>query len=112
MVFSTVKRLLIYVYIVLFYTYVCLPVVTVTPFTQSVEVTHTAVFTATVTGDGPFYYQWQRGHGHNLTNETGNTLIIHNVTDKLNQSNYRCIITNNYGCIVISNTVKLQVTSM
>ena len=94
--------------------YVCTDVdllaVTVTPFTQSVEVAHTAKFTATVTGVGPFIYLWQNGLGHILTGETGPTLIIHNAMRK-HQSNYTCIVSNNCGDTVVSNTVTLQVTS-
>ena len=36
-----------------------LPEVVVTPFNQSVEITLTAKFIATVKGVGPFTYQWQ-----------------------------------------------------
>ena len=92
------------------YTDVDLPAVTITPLTQSVEVTHTAKFTAAITGVGSFIYQWQNGRGRILTGETGPTLIIHNAMRK-HQSNYTCIVTNNCGDIVVSNTVTLQVTS-
>ena len=84
--------------------------VTVTPSTQSVEVTQTAKFTTTVTGIGPFHYQWQRGND-NLTGETNSTLIINNVSHS-DQANYSCYVSNNYGDYAISNHVYLQVTSM
>ena len=84
--------------------------VTVTPLSQSVEVTHTAKFTAIVTGVGPFNYQWQKGK-QNLAGETGPTLNIYNVMHK-HQSNYRCIVSNNFGNTVVSKRVHLRVTSM
>ena len=57
-----------------------LPDVVVTTHTQSVEVTHTAVFTATVTGVGGFKYQWQK-EGNNITGETDSTFIIYDVSE-------------------------------
>ena len=84
--------------------------VTVTPSTQSVEVTQTAKFTTTVIGIGPFHYQWQRGND-NLTGETISTLIVNNVSHN-DQANYSCYVSNNYGDYAISNQVSLQVTSM
>ena len=53
--------------------------VTVTSSPQSVEVTRTVIFTATVTGVGPFNYQWQQ-EGHNLTGETNSTFVIYNIS--------------------------------
>ena len=84
--------------------------VTVTSSTQSVEVTKTVIFTATITGVGPFYYQWQK-EGQNLTDETGSTFILYNVLSG-DQANYSCYVSNNYGNAVISNSIRLQVTSM
>ena len=84
--------------------------VTVKPSTQSVEVTQTAKFTTTVTGIGPFHYQWQR-ENDNITGETNSTLIINNVSHN-DQANYSCCVSNNYGDYAISNQVSLQVTSM
>ena len=78
--------------------------------TQSVEVTHNVTFTVTVTGVGPFNYQWQRDD-NNITNETGSTFIIYNVSHS-DQNNYSCYVNNNYGDSVVSNTISLQVTSM
>ena len=87
-----------------------MPVVNVTPSIQTVEVTLTTILTATVTGLGPFTYQWQRGE-EILTDETRNTLVIYNVSYE-DQSYYRCLITNEFGDLVISNRAWLQVARM
>ena len=89
--------------------YVCvgLPVVNVSPSIQTVEVTRTAKFTATVTGVGPFTYQWQRGDQF-LTDETKNTYVVQNAS-KEDQTYYRSLVTNNFGDSVVSNKVWLQV---
>ena len=87
-----------------------LPVVTVTPSNQSVEVTLTAMFTATATGMGPLHYQWQRGN-KTLTKETGRMYIIRNASEK-DQNYYRCHVSNIHGDSVVSDRVWLQVTSM
>ena len=88
--------------------YVGLPVVSLMPLRQTVEITLTATLTATVNGIGPFTYQWQRGD-RNLTGETRNTYVIPNASQK-DQNYYRCIVTNNFGDFAISNRVWLQVT--
>ena len=85
------------------------PDVTVTPFSQSVEVTLTAKFIATVKGVGPFTYQWRRGN-NNITNENHSTLVIREVAMK-DQRFYRCYVTNLYGDSAVSNKAFLQVTS-
>ena len=76
----------------------------------SIEVTQTAIFTATVTGVGPFNYQWQK-EDHNITGETGSTFLIYEVSHS-DQANYSCYVSNNYGDSVVSNNISLQVTSM
>ena len=86
-----------------------LPEVVVTTYTQSVEVTQTAVFTATVTGVGPFNHQWQK-KGNNITGETGSVFIIYEVSLS-DQANYSCYVSNNYGDSAVS-SISLQVTSM
>ena len=67
------------------------------PSSQSVEVTHTAMFTTTASGVGVenFMYQW-RHNGTIITGETGDTLMIANVM-KSDSGDYRCIVTNEYG---------------
>ena len=85
------------------------PVIIVTPSNLSVEITHTARFTAIVKGVGPFNYQWQKSK-RNLTNEIHSTFVIDNVSVK-DQKYYRCYVSNNYGDSVVSNRVWLQVTS-
>ena len=90
--------------------YIGLPSVTVTPTMQTAEVTLTVVFTATVTGVGPFNYQWQKGN-QILTNETRNTYIIRNASQE-DEEYYRCQVTNNFGNSAVSNIASLQVASM
>ena len=84
---------------------------TVTPSSQSVEVTHTAIFTTTVSGVGVenFTYQW-RHNGTNITGKTGDTLMITNVMETDN-GDYECIVTNQYGDSDKSDVVILMVTS-
>jgi len=84
--------------------------VTVIPSTQSVEVTKTVIFTATVTGVGPFIYQWQK-EGHNLSNKTSSLFVITNASS-IDQAKYSCYVSNIYGDTATSNSVMLQVTSM
>ena len=89
-----------------------LPVVTVTPFIQTMEVTSSTVLLATVTGMRVrrFSYQWR----HNKTiiiNETSDTLIINNITES-DIGHYTCEIYNEYIVRVPSNIALLFVTSM
>ena len=88
-----------------------LPEVTVTPFSQSVEVTHTAMFTATVSGVGVenFVYQW-RHNGTIIIGETGDTLMITNVMES-DSGDYECIVSNQYGDSNQSDVAVLVVTS-
>ena len=81
------------------------------PSSQSVEVTHNATFTTIVTGVGSnnFTYQW-RHNGTIISGETGDTLVITNVT-KSNGGNYICIVDNQLGNIDTSNVVVLTVKS-
>ena len=81
-----------------------------TPSSQSVEVTLTAMFTAVVTGVGPFTYQWQKGNKI-MYKETGNTFTVHNASTE-DQSHYRCRVFNIHGDSAISDRVWLQVISM
>ena len=78
---------------------------------QSVEVTHTAMFTTTVSGVGVknFMYQW-RHNGANITGETRDTLMITNVMES-DSGDYECIVTNEYGDSDTSDVVVLMVTS-
>jgi len=81
----------------------------VTPSNQSVEVTHTAIFTTTVSGVGVenFMYQW-RHNGTIINGETGDTLMITNVMES-DSGDYECIITNEYEDSDVS-SVSLIVT--
>ena len=84
--------------------------ITVTPSSQSVEVTLAATFTATVTGVGPFTYQWWKGNKI-LLKETGSTYTVYNATIE-DQSYYRCQVFNIHQNSAVSDRVWLQVTSM
>ena len=80
-----------------------------TPFNQSVEVTLSVKFIATVKGMGPFTYQWRRGK-RNISTEVHSTFIINEVSVK-DTGYYRCYTTNNYGNSALSNRAFLQVIS-
>ena len=84
---------------------------TVMSSSQSVEVTHNATFTTMVTGVGSnnFTYQW-RHNGTIISGETGDTLVITNVTES-NSGEYECIVDNQLGNTNTSNVVVLIVTS-
>ena len=82
-----------------------------TPSSQSVEVTHTAMFATTVSGVGmeKFTYQW-RHRERIIPGKTGDTLMITNVMDS-DKGDYECIVTNQYGDHVISNKAHLSILS-
>jgi len=88
-----------------------LPDVTVIPSSQSVEVTHTAIFNTTVSGVGVknFIYQW-RHNGTVITGETGKLLMITNVMQS-DGGDYECIVTNQYGDSGTSAIAVLKITS-
>ena len=75
---------------------------------QSVEVSLTAKFIATVKGVGPFTYQWRKGKHRNIANETYPTFVIRKVSRK-DQGFYSCFVTNHYGDSVLSDRVFLKV---
>ena len=85
---------------------------TVTPFSQSVEVTHTAIFTTNMSGVGMenFMYQW-RHNGRSINGSNRSVLIILNVMES-DSGQYVCIVTNQYGDGDTSNKVTLMVKSM
>ena len=90
--------------------YVGFPTIIVTPSSQSVEVTLAATFIATVTGVGPFTFQWWRGK-EILENETRSTYTVYNASVE-DQSYYRCHVFNILGDSAASDEVWLQVISM
>ena len=77
--------------------YTGLPVVTVDPPSQSVEVTETVKFTTTVYGVGKenFSYQWRHG-GKDVDGETSSTLTIDSVMED-HSGTYECVVNNEYG---------------
>jgi len=97
-------------YIVRYFWYTGLPKVTVIPSCQSVQVSQTAKFTATVSGVGAenFIYHWKQ-KGVDIQEEMGNALKLTNVAES-DGGSYECIIWNEYGdCDTCS--VDLEVTS-
>jgi len=85
--------------------------VIVTPSSQSIEVTHTAMFTANVSGveKENFMYQW-RHNGTIITGKTRDTLMIPKVMES-DSGDYECIVTNQYGDYKLSDVVVLIITS-
>ena len=81
------------------------------PSSQSVEVTHNAIFSTMVTGVGSnrFSYQW-RHKGTIISGETEDTLMITNVMES-DRGEYECIVNNEFGDTTTSNFVTLTVTS-
>ena len=87
-----------------------------TPSSQSVEVTKTATFTATVSGVGSssFTYKWRRRQGRRhkiIEGETGPIYKVDKVSEK-DHGQYSCYVENIYGDSAVSTTVHLIVTSM
>ena len=84
-----------------------------TPSSQSVEVTHTAIFNTTVRGvrNSLFTYQWRKGRRHRFINgETGTILKFDKVSQR-DEGQYSCYVENMYGDSAVSNTVYLTITS-
>jgi len=69
----------------------------VVPSSQSVEATHTATFTTTVSGIGVenFVFQW-RYNGAIITDERNDTLVVTDVMPS-DAGVYECQVTNEYG---------------
>jgi len=82
--------------------------VTVNPPSQSVEIKHAAMFTATVSGVGKdnFTYQW-RHNGKVIKGETGETLTIDSVEED-DHGTYHCVVENEYKDCAKSNNAELS----
>ena len=91
--------------------YTGLPEVTVTPLSQTVEITHSAKLVANVKGVGVknFRYKWIH-KGIVLSNENTRMLVIHSVQQG-NTGRYHCHISNMYNDTDRSTAV-LNVRSM
>ena len=86
------------------------PVIVLHPYSQSVNLNQTAIFTCNATGYN-ISYQWITGSGSfpsKVTNTISNTLIIPNVRSTDN-NNYACVVSNKAG-EVSSKIAKLTVT--
>ena len=81
------------------------------PPNQSIEVTHSAKFIATVANgeSNSFTYQWKH-NGTNISGQTGDTLMINNAKES-DSGEYECIVFNKFGDTNASNIVVLTVTS-
>ena len=89
-----------------------MPMFTSQPSSQSVDLTKTATFTCTATGDSVNYY-WKIGSGSFPSKVTGintNTLVISDVRSS-DDNTYCCTISNAKGSVT-SEPVQLTVTGM
>ncbi|MFA6135278.1 MAG: immunoglobulin domain-containing protein, partial [Phycisphaerae bacterium] len=71
------------------------PIVSIEPASQTVEETQTATWTATVTGAGPWSFQWRRD-GVNIPGATAAMLTKTNIT-VADAGNYDVVVTNYKG---------------
>ncbi|XP_065904541.1 basement membrane-specific heparan sulfate proteoglycan core protein-like isoform X5 [Dysidea avara] len=88
------------------------PIFTTPPSPQSVDLTQTATFTCSATGDD-VKYQWTIGSGSFPSKVTGintNTLVIPDVRSS-DDNTYSCTISNDGGSVT-SDTVQLTVTGL
>ena len=88
--------------------YTGVPNVTVDPPSQTIEITHTVKFTASVSGmeNDNFSYQW-RHNKEDIDGETSSILTIFNVTDD-HGGNYECVVRNMFGDCATSNSSELS----
>ena len=77
------------------------PLITTPPSNLSVPAGATANFAVTVTGDGPFAYQWFLNQTNALFGATGDTLIIANA-QLANAGNYTVTIATDVGTVTSS----------
>ena len=84
---------------------------TVTPSSQSVEMTRTAKFYAMAKGVGEetFTYQWMKD-GRLIKNETGSNLMLRNIKES-ESGVYTVSVSNKYGDTDVSHPVFLSITS-
>jgi alpha-tubulin suppressor-like RCC1 family protein len=78
-------------------------IVAIQPQNLSTNGGATVTFTSTVTGQGPFIYQWQF-NGTNLPTQTNSTLSLTNVVDTQSGA-YSVIVSNAFGGVVSSNGI-------
>ena len=86
------------------------PVIVLHPYSQSVNLNQTAIFTCNATGYN-ISYQWITGSGsfpNKVTNTSSNTLIIPNVRST-DANTYTCVVSNKLGRVT-SKTAILIVT--
>jgi len=89
-----------------------LPVIITSPISQNVNLTQTATFTCSASGDD-VQYEWRIGSGSfpsKVTSINTNTLVIPDVRSS-DDNTYTCVASNERGS-VSSNTTRLTVTGM
>jgi len=84
------------------------PLITIQPVPQTVKLGKTAKFTVTVTGSGPFTYQWTK-NGANITGATRAAYTTPATTLADNNARFSVTITNTVGSVTsISATLTVQ----
>lgn len=91
------------------------PSFTEQPLAQFLSIGQSAQFSVTVSGSGPFSYQWQKGsvdlvNGGDVTGSTSSTLSIVNL-DATDAGNYRVLVSNPAATDASSDTVALQIAT-
>lgn len=80
-----------------------LPIITADPIDQDLNTGDTLTLTVSVTGDGPFTYQWKK-EGFNILGETASTLTILDTTSA-NDGFYSVTVTNDCGSVTSTGAV-------
>ena len=84
------------------------PTIATHPQDDSITVGDSATFTVSATGTPPLSFQWQK-NGSDISGASDSMYTTPTVTMNDNNSEYRCVITNDYGSVT-SNSADLTVT--
>jgi hypothetical protein len=93
--------------------------ITAQPSSEDTQSGGSLAFSITAAGSGPFSYQWQWApagtstwsnltDGGNYSGSTTASLAVSNVTQAMNNTQLRCIVTNTYGSVT-SNAATLVI---